>query len=627
MWQLANRVSIICTIILITLLTGAGGILGVFASEPDLSQSYGAEANPTGEPIGGGVGYGKVITNGDFLVTSREEFLDALQKAAPGQVIYLPPHVEIDLTGWENVDIPGGITIAGNRGMSGAAGPLIYTNQLQTFPLFNVTGADVRITGIRLRGPSPAVPDSIAIRVMGHHVEIDNCEIFNWSYAGIAVLRALDAYIHHNYIHNVRRPGLGYPVVFDTATGLVEANIFDYYRHAIAATGTKGTGYEACYNIVYGNAISHAFDMHGGTDYCPKPTQSCTPHDVFMAGDYLDIHHNTFYINDYDAIRIRGVARDYVSVHHNWFINPNASRAFRFYYYYGGNAHVYDNVYGTEKRLIAEAVKPDPFIYAVGTNILQGPADPTQIRFGFDGTSGTEPLSGAAHIGLLPITVDGTIADLVALRLVRILLDDSVIYQEEDIPPSGSITIDTTQLSDGAHNLIVKIDFDPGFTMQQQLQFYVKNRWSFQDYLLPPSYSGWFGLIDNSRTSAASSGWDYATDTPAAFYNDGDRLVNTEAGTQYLIWETKRLQSVKAVVYSKTPQSQGILFAVSPDQEVWYPLEYQMTLIGPNAAGWYQLELSGALNHADMQWFRLTLTDEAGPGDIQLGELHFSGLL
>ena len=33
-------------------------------------------------------------------------------------------------------------------------------------------------------------------------------------------------------------------------TALIEANIFDYYRHAIAGSGLPGTGYEARYNFV-----------------------------------------------------------------------------------------------------------------------------------------------------------------------------------------------------------------------------------------------------------------------------------------------------------------------------------------------------------------------------------------
>jgi hypothetical protein len=635
MWQFADtvnkagqtKIEFMGMRILIMLLIHLLVTTSIYAAVPDLTQVYGAEANPTGEPIGGGIGYSQVMTTGDYQVATKEQLLDALKKAQPGQVIYLQPHAEIDLSGLAEVNIPGGITIAGNRGVNGATGPLIYSNELNTFPLFNISGAHVRITGIRLRGPSPAEPDSIAIRVMGRNVEIDNCEIFNWSYAGIAVLRAIDAYIHHNYIHNVRRPGLGYPVVFDTATGIVEANIFDYYRHAIAATGTPGTGYEARYNIVYGNAISHAFDMHGGTDYCPKPTQNCSAHDIFMAGEYLDIHHNTFYITDYDAIRIRGVARKYVSVHHNWFISTNVSRAFRFFYYAGGNAHVFDNVYGAEKLLINETVKPDPFIYTAESNIVQSLADPTQIRFGFDTTTiGNEPLRGIAQVRLLPIGIDANISDIVAVRMVRVMLDDAVIYQAKEAPLSGAIAIDTTRLSDGAHNLTLKIDVDPGFTMQQQLPFYVNNHWSYQDYLLPPTTTGWFGVIDNSRTSNASTGWTYATDSPADFYGDGDRLVSTQATTQYLVWETPRLQAVEVTVFSKSPQPQEIYFATSPDQVVWYPLEFHVTTTGPNAAGWYRLLLTATPAQTDIQWYRLTLTPDAVLEDTQLGELHFIGL-
>jgi pectate lyase len=598
----------------------------IYAAEPNLDLLYGAEANPTGEPLGGGPGYSKMITTGDFQVSTKEALLDALKTANPGQIIYLLPDAEIDLSGLEEVDIPAGITIAGNRGVDNAPGPMIFSNQLRTYPLFNISGANVRITGIRLRGPSPAEPDSIAMRVRGYHVEVDNCEIYNWSYAGIAMLYALDAHIHHNHIHNVRRPGLGYPVVFDSATGLVEANIFDYYRHAIAATGTLGTGYEARYNLVYGNAISHAFDMHGGTDYCPKQGMNCSEQDIFMAGNYVNIHHNTFYITTYDAIRIRGVARDYVDIHHNWFMATDPYRAVRFYYYHGGNAHVYNNIYGSTKRLIAEGIQPTPFILTIGENIVKGLANPNLISFGIDPTTlSAEPLGGTTHIGIQPIQIDPTLTGEVSLRQVRILLNDRTIYQGEDRPASGFITINSSELSDGAHNLTIMIDLSPGFTITQNRTLYVKNRWSFQDNLTPPTSSGWFGMIDNARTSATSSGWTYATDHPELFYDDSDRRVRSEATSQYLIWETPMLQEVKAIVYCRTAKTEDIHLETSVDQQTWSSVTPQVTVVGPNSAGWYQLVLIGSPTHTNAQWFRFTLNGDATTDSIQLGEIQFSG--
>lgn len=437
---------------------------------------YGAEANPTGEPIGGGVGYSKLILTGDYIVGSRSEFLDAIAKAKPGEVIYIVPEAQIDLSGLVNIELPGDVTIAGNRGEAGSAGPLIYTTTMNTVPLFNITKPNVRITGIRLRGPDPALPDSIAVRILSHDVEIDNCEIWNWSYAGIAIMRTYGAYIHHNYIHNVRRPGLGYPVVFDGATGLVEANIFDYYRHAIAGTGTKGTGYEARYNIVRANAISFAFDMHGGQDYCPGKTCTEPEKDIYMAGEWVHIHHNTFYIMAYESIRIRGVPREYTEIHHNWFVNPDTSRGVFFRYYRGGNAKVYQNIYGPEKRLVPVQVEPSPFIYPESLNTIVALADGSKLEFGFAQPVDKAQVKGVVPVELLPVTAEGELGQTLEITGVEIKLAGRVIYKGAILPKSGEVQIDTTALSDGTYALALKLDTNLGEPMQRTIYINVKNK-------------------------------------------------------------------------------------------------------------------------------------------------------
>jgi hypothetical protein len=50
---------------------------------------YGAKADETG-PIGGGKGYSKVITSGDYTVDSLESLIEALAKAKSGQIVIHP---------------------------------------------------------------------------------------------------------------------------------------------------------------------------------------------------------------------------------------------------------------------------------------------------------------------------------------------------------------------------------------------------------------------------------------------------------------------------------------------------------------------------------------------------------
>ena len=58
---------------------------------------YGARSDSFG-PIGGGNGYAKVITGGDYTVTTLDALLAALSKAKPGEIVFIPGNVEIDLT-------------------------------------------------------------------------------------------------------------------------------------------------------------------------------------------------------------------------------------------------------------------------------------------------------------------------------------------------------------------------------------------------------------------------------------------------------------------------------------------------------------------------------------------------
>jgi len=299
-------------------------------------ESYGAESNPTGEPIGGGKGYRRLIDRGDYSVATKDELLAALAKARAGQTVYVEDDAEIDLSGLKNIAIAAGVTLASGRGKPGSPGALLYSTALDTAPLFSVTGPNVRITGLRLRGPDQqrrtqqmrelyrqgryySIPNSDAIATVEQNLEVDNCELFGWSHAAVFLKKgAKRAHIHHNYMHHNQRSGLGYGVCLDQAEALIEANLFDFCRHHIAGTGRPGTSYEARYNLVLENANGHSFDMHGGAD---------RKDGTDIAGDSILIHHNTFKATSVRAIVIRGRPAQSAEIHHNWFLHDGPAKA------------------------------------------------------------------------------------------------------------------------------------------------------------------------------------------------------------------------------------------------------------------------------------------------------------
>ncbi|MHC4545060.1 MAG: right-handed parallel beta-helix repeat-containing protein [Planctomycetota bacterium] len=322
-------------------------------------EGFGAKVNTTGDPIGGGKGYGRLVTQSDYLVKTLEELRAALKKAKSGQVVYVNDNAEINVTGERKIVIPSGVTVASGRGRGGSKGALLYSNELAMSPMFLAGGEKVRITGLQLRGPDQkrrteqmrklykegryySIPNSDGIISTHSNLEVDNCELWGWSHAAVFLKRgALKAHIHHNNIHHNQRSGLGYGVCLDQADALIEANLFDWCRHHIAGTGRPGTSYEARYNLVLENANGHSFDMHGGRD---------RKDGTDIAGDSIKIHHNTFRATGVRAFVIRGRPQQSAQIHHNWFLHSDTKRAVA-QTNAVGNMNVYRNQFTADRVL------------------------------------------------------------------------------------------------------------------------------------------------------------------------------------------------------------------------------------------------------------------------------------
>jgi hypothetical protein len=271
---------------------------------------YGAEAcNPTGNPIGGGAGYSRIIYGTEssvkYIVSTKAELLTALRSANSGETVFIKGTSVIDMTGTPSVTIPAGVTLASDRGRSGSRGALLKrTRNLGggwEEPMFVAGGDYVRVTGLRLQGEmypqdygnNDGEPDE-SDYLVGIYIEnrkgfeVDNCELYGWAWSCVSLRQNSNApipYIHHNYIHHNQARDEGYGVNLYGGNALIEANIFDYNRHAITGAGLAGEKYEARYNIVMGNGDAiggHHFDIHQDEDGGD------------FAGDTFLIHHNTF---------------------------------------------------------------------------------------------------------------------------------------------------------------------------------------------------------------------------------------------------------------------------------------------------------------------------------------------
>ena len=339
-------------------------ILALASCAVSAEEQFGAWPNPTGDPIGGGMNYSRIVTSGDYNVSTLDELVGALGKAVSGQIVFVDSDAAIDMSAVSDIVIPAGVTLASRRDGEKEPGAVLYSVDVATRPLFSTGGEGVRITGIRLRGPDLerrteqlsqlrqeggsdayySIPNSDGVVATHPRLEVDNCELWGWSHAAVFLKKgASKAHIHHNYIHHNQRSGLGYGVCLDQSDALIEANLFDWCRHHIAATGRPNTSYEARYNLVFEHGNGHSFDMHGGRDRNDGTD---------IAGDEIIIHHNTFLATDVTAVVIRGIPRVKAEIHHNWFIHENPGRAVR-QSNAQGNLKTYRNQY-TQARIVKD---------------------------------------------------------------------------------------------------------------------------------------------------------------------------------------------------------------------------------------------------------------------------------
>jgi len=314
---------------------------------------YGAECNPTGDPIGGFVDYSRIVnsSDADFYVNNKSGFLSAIENVASGEIIYINDSVTLDFTNYETIEINiSNITIASGRGNNYSQGALIKKDIMNHSGssgdyLIYVFSENVRITGLRFYGGDidcnseyhsaifyqersdlenkyySIYKTNTGIRSNASNFEIDNCELYGWRTSAIYSLAgALDNYVHHNYIHHNCHAGLGYGVSLGTGnniTFLIEANLFDNNRHSIASTGDI-TSYEARYNIQLDKTISHSFDRHPAGSYDGNNASG---------GNYTIIHHNSFYVEkgicsqSKYAVGIRAppVVANGSQIYNNWF--------------------------------------------------------------------------------------------------------------------------------------------------------------------------------------------------------------------------------------------------------------------------------------------------------------------
>lgn len=446
--MIKNTISLNTLLVILLILQSCDLDLPISDPAVNESLSYGADTNPTGDAIGGGGCYSKRVTEGDYYVDNAQDLLAALESAQPGQVVMVSKGASIDLTGIHEIIIPGGVTLAGNRGncdLDNNEGPLLFTNRMnEQGVLFRMRENGSRVTGLRFRGPDPDNPDidydvepqswTSCFMTNSKGIEIDNCEISNFHRAGVSInYNSSNIHIHHNYIHDIH----AYPVVVAHASELpvtIEANKIEWVWVNIGGTGFPGIGYEARYNYFIRKPApdswqpysgGHAMDMHSYQVVVEERNH-------YIAGDLIEVHHNTF-IDEAEAdpsvarsldANIRGVPRILADFYNNCFLNSKPEQAVA---HYGGNVWVHNNLYGEDSTLINIAYESTPQI------LFNNPPPPAEEIPSLIGNS-------------LIFDIEIHVLDYVQLDSVIIELDGNLIFARGEAPAPGTLSIDPCKL-------------------------------------------------------------------------------------------------------------------------------------------------------------------------------------
>ncbi|WP_203915324.1 FG-GAP-like repeat-containing protein [Rhizocola hellebori] len=335
------------------------------------------------------------------VVHTKAELLAALAGAVAGDTVFVDPAASIDLTGQKRIVIPAGVTLASDRGQNGSAGALLYNDELdlgqsETWAQFSLRGAGIRVTGLRLRGPDREIRDnayqydnSRGLEVVdASDLLVDNNELYGWSHAAVYLGDTIEGWVRGNYIHHNRRTGLGYGVVlYNNTSAVIEDNTFTQNRHAIAGNGIRTARYDARFNVVTDNALSHGFDMHGENEALGNGAP--------YAGDVIHIKQNSFRSTAQPAIVIRGRPFTGAWVSGNCFAHSGSSTAVR-QTNFTGNLSIGANTYGTTTGTCHQTGRRIAWRYSSGGTASYAPLahytfDVSEVGFGdFDGDGRTD---------------------------------------------------------------------------------------------------------------------------------------------------------------------------------------------------------------------------------------------
>lgn len=285
-----------------------------------------------------------VVDSGPIILSAGEDSsgADSIESAEPMSTAIAEPLLITD-----------GVTVRGDR-RGARLGPELALEYRQIMNLFQTSGNDIRISGLRLRGgnhfqstcgceadfqsngvvinetqKSNGVVLEEDFKAQHSRIVVDHNDIYDFTWRGVFVgagdpeapefcyerppaseTRPNVVQVSRNFLHDNLVQNKGYGVNANSgAFPLIEGNTFWNNRHAIAGTNSSPyTGYRAWSNIVLDDIpvqvlpggipfLTHDFDLHG------------TGYNGFcgIAGGYTEVAGNTFLGTGFEIDPIFGI--------------------------------------------------------------------------------------------------------------------------------------------------------------------------------------------------------------------------------------------------------------------------------------------------------------------------------
>jgi FG-GAP-like repeat len=272
-------------------------------------------------------GFKTVSCSDDQPAACENDLRNALQNGPNSVIVFSGSATFSDLQ--DTFLVPDRVTIRGGRRFTDLGPQITLGPGHIGLSLFETTGNNVRITGLRLHGPGrdPGGSEPGVSGILAHDqfaTIIDHNDLSDWTTAAVnvvgaveddlkcqpLVMRSPNVFVSRNFIHdneerNESQSSYGYGVASGSdAYPQVEGNTFLANVHSVTSDGYAASGYLVYGNIFLSKAIhgsGGAVDMHGQTG---DPNDHS--HVGGISGTFVEVARNTFLGTEKPNFDLRG---------------------------------------------------------------------------------------------------------------------------------------------------------------------------------------------------------------------------------------------------------------------------------------------------------------------------------